>query len=182
MQSHTRFGDGVIDLVKRNYITAARLISFGAFLSCSSCEPYFYGDRIEVERDSEAGRAILEVEQARRDSGILHQRGEYEAFARSFVAAARSSDVQKMISMTSLLTLRNDGKAATEANYREGVIPFFSKGDVSWNAEPTLLTDDTGNRGFAIIGFGGGARKRPFKLVVMKERGRYVIIGVHDKH
>jgi hypothetical protein len=106
----------------------------------------------------------------------------YVAAAQEFVRQAQAGDVDRMIGLTSPQTIRNSGRQQLKESYRTYVVPRFKGATVRWADAHVPATDETGNRGWDVVGNAEGAEAFSFFISVMKEKGKYVVvtIGRHE--
>ena len=145
------------------------------FLTCCSSGNI---TKIYHQPDSEMGRAIARMNLSEKDYYVRAEREKYLALARDFVRKAQGGDLKAMIEMTSPLTIESSGRGVVTHVYQTQVIPQFEGTQVSWSESPEVITDDTGNRGFMVLGRAAGARTFAFYITVMKERGRFRVITI----
>lgn len=106
----------------------------------------------------------------------------YVAAAQEFVRQAQAGKVDRMIGLTSPQTIRNSGRQQLKESYRTYVVPRFKGATVRWADAHVPATDETGNRGWDVVGNAEGAEAFSFFISVMKEKGKYVVvtIGRHE--
>jgi hypothetical protein len=103
--------------------------------------------------------------------------------AQEFVRQAQAGNVDRMMALTSPQTIRNSGRQQVEESYRKYVVPRFKDATVRWSEFQLQATDETGNRGWDMIGHAEGAETFAFFITVMKEKGSYVVVtlGRHNQ-
>ncbi len=156
------------------------LISVGSLALLAACVPSNV-NRVYHHPDSEMGRAIAQLDQAEADFYVRRERDEYLATAKQFVTLAQSGDLEKMLSLTSPITLKSTGRSTVKSVYETQVIPEFQGTSVQWAEPYEIITDDTGNRGYVISGKATGRRSFPVWVTVMKERGKFRVITITRK-
>ena len=100
----------------------------------------------------------------------------YVAVAKEFVQQAQAGNVDRMLALTSPQTIRNSGRRQVKDSYRKYVVPRFKAATVRWNDAPVPATDETGNRGWDVVGDAEGSETFSFFVSVMKEKGKYVVV------
>ncbi len=140
------------------------------------------GERVGHAADSDMGGAIKDLRRASRGD---HREMAYPSNsitrAKEFVAAAQRADVQKMMDMTSSITLRNDGAGKTRNEIYPRVVRDLSGAKIAWKGTPQPMTDETGNKGFIVSGEAVKQGGTPFHVVVLNEGGRHVVAGIRRK-
>jgi NADPH:quinone reductase-like Zn-dependent oxidoreductase len=88
-----------------------------------------------------------------------------------------------MMALTSPQTIRNSGRQQVEESYRKYVVPRFKDATVRWSEFQLQVTDETGNRGWDVLGHAEGAETFAFFITIMKEKGTYVVVtlGRHNQ-
>ena len=106
----------------------------------------------------------------------------FVATAREFVRHAQAGDVDRMITLTSPETVRNSDPQQLKESYQTYVVPRFEAATVRWADAHEPATDESGNRGWDVIGDAEGAETFSFFITVMKENGKYVVVtlGRHN--
>lgn len=107
---------------------------------------------------------------------LASEQKQYVAAAQEFVRQAQAGNVDRMIAMTSTLTVRNSDLRQLSEGYRRHVVPRFKDATVTWADVHSPATDDTGNRGWEVAGRAEGAESFPFFITVMKEDDTYVVV------
>lgn len=100
----------------------------------------------------------------------------YVAAAQAFIREAQAGNVDRMISLTSPMTIRNSDLQQLTESYGTFVVPRFKNATVTWTDPHTLATDDTGNRGWDVAGQAKGDESFSFFITVMKEDDRFVVV------
>ncbi len=140
------------------------------------------GERVGHAADSDMGGAIKDLRRASRgDFREMAYPSNSITRAKEFVAAAQRGDVQKMMDMTSAITLRNDGTGRTRHDIYPRVVRDLSGARIVWKGRPQPMTDETGNKGFIIAGEAVKEGGTPFYIVVLNEGGRHVVAGIRRK-
>lgn len=160
--------------MKTLILLTSSLLSISFLSSCSSGNV----TRVYHSRNSEAGRAIAQMDKAEQDFYVRRERQLYLGAAQLFVKESQKGDVNAMLELTSDLTLKISGRDATEEIYTTQVIPEFKGTKVLWNQPTEVVSDDTGNRGYIITGKATGERSFPVYITVMKERGSFRVITI----
>ena len=111
------------------------------------------------------------------DFKLRQREAEYASVAREFVERAIANDPDGMIQLTSTISIKTMGSVIVRRAYVEGVIPFFKGGRVEWSGKHRVITDDVGNRGFAIFGNIAG-KGSPFSITVMRESSVLKVINI----
>lgn len=163
-----------------------RLLSIGCVLplvallqiSCTQV----VGERVGHAADSDMGGAIKDLRRASRGD---HREMAYPSNsitrAKEFVAAAQSGDVEKMMGMTSAITLRNDGAGKTRNEIYPSIVRGLSGAKVVWKGKPQPMSDETGNKGFIIAGEAVKQGVTPFFIVVLNEGGRHMVVSIRKE-
>jgi hypothetical protein len=138
-------------------------------------------NRISVDRDSEMGRSIAQLDLAEKDYYVRAEREKYLEAAKNFVREAQAGNLKSMMAMTSPLTIRASGRTTITRVYETQVIPQFEGTQVSWKEPSEIITDDTGNRGYVVSGRVTGGRSFPVYVTVMKERSQFRVITLSQK-
>jgi hypothetical protein len=155
------------------------LATLGITMSLGSCARVI-GERILVERDSEMGRKIEDLDRTSRGTYSSGDTREYQAVAESFVAAAAKGDVDRMLSLTSSITLKKDGRKMTEeVIYGKWVVSFFKDVTVKWDPMPKGITDKMGKTGVVVSGRVSGDRSEKFHLILRRESGKICVTSIH---
>jgi hypothetical protein len=100
----------------------------------------------------------------------------YVAAAREFVRQAQAGNVERMIAVTSKITVRKSDPRQLAESYRRFVVPRFTDATVTWAETHTPATDDTGNQGWDVCGEAEGRESFSFYITVMKEDDEYVVV------
>jgi hypothetical protein len=101
---------------------------------------------------------------------------QYVAAAQEFLRQAHAGNVDRMIAITSAKTVRNSDPQQLLESYRKYVVPRFKNATVTWADTHSPATDETGNRGWDVVGRVEGADSFSFFITVMKEDDKYVVV------
>lgn len=111
---------------------------------------------------------------------VVHADAErYIDAAKAFVEHATKGEVLPMIALTSPLTIAIEGLEDLYDTYNENYVPRFKDAPVEWDDEFLIVSDETGNRGISVSGTHKRKKEYRISLVVMREGGKHVIIGLN---
>ena len=110
--------------------------------------------------------------------GVKSKEADYRARATEFIDAAKNGDVDKMVAMTSPISLKVSGTDFVRMVYRDDVVPQFREVSVVWNTKGEIIIDETYNVGFCFSGKATGEKTFPFYLDVMEENETLVILNI----
>ena len=99
-----------------------------------------------------------------------------------FIESAKKNDVDKMISMTSSISINRIGLNSAKEVYRNRVIPDFYGATTILRDTGKIAYDEKHNSGFIFDGVTSKANKKiEFEIVVFGEGGKYVIGSIRRK-
>lgn len=164
----------------KKWLLCACALALVAWLQVSCTQ--VIGERVTYAPGSEGEAALKDLRKAARgDTRPSADPATSVATAKAFIAAAQRSDVNKMMDMTSSITLRNDGTGKTRHDIYPRVARDLSGAKIEWKGPPKPMTDETGNKGYIIAGEAVKTGGTPFFVVVLKEEGRHVVVSLRRK-
>lgn len=137
-----------------------------------------FSETVYHSPDSFVGKMILEMDEKAQLLQMQEEKEKYRQVAHEFIAAAMEGSPEKMLRLTSQLTIKNSGSAKAKKIYETQVIPAFRGKKITWKKGGEITTDDTGNQGVIFSGNATGNPGFPFYLTVMKEHGKFRVITI----
>ncbi len=105
----------------------------------------------------------------------------YRAKAQEFIRYAQNGEVDKMLAITSTLTVPTQTDSMRSL-YSKQVIPEFAGTVVTWNARSKPNIDDRNNAGLMFTGTARGKKIFVFDIAVMKENEQLLVINIKKKY
>ena len=114
----------------------------------------------------------------------MHNPVEYQSVMNNFIAAAKLSDIERMIALTSPITRKQQSDDSLRVLYREEYVALFTTmPDISDGGSNELIDRPTGEHGwiFTRTASGSKGKSAPIYVVVPEEDGQKYVTALGIK-
>lgn len=133
-------------------------------------------ENIYHDKNSKAGEAIQSLDADKLKFETLQDKNSYIQVAKKFTTHAQNSKIERMLNLTSQLTVNNTGNDKIISHYKNNIIPAFKNSTVNFKeGDFEYFVDEFGNAGIEIFGTKITDETVRFGVSVLKESDHYVV-------